>query len=145
MTNNPYQRPDADLNCRRDDAQRLILKQVIGAQRFLIGAFIAYMLSYLVADIFPYVPSDSALVLLNWLPMLLTIIMGLGVMYGVFRVCSALGWHVVSGIIMALLIVIPIINFVAMWLVNTTATRTIREAGIKVGFFGVSRSQQAMI
>ena len=45
------------------------------------------------------------------------------------------------GILLGLLTFIPLVGLIILLIVNTKATRTLREGGFRVGFFGASLSQ----
>ena len=73
------------------------------------------------------------LVLLPLIQIAATILMAIGII----RVLTAQGTHIAIVIICAILMLAPCGNLLLLLLINTSATRTLRRAGLHVGFMGV--------
>lgn len=58
---------------------------------------------------------------------------------GMFRLVSGLGYSVSAKIGLVILLIIPGINLISMLVLNSRATKTLRDAGYKVGLLGARR------
>lgn len=58
---------------------------------------------------------------------------------GIFRLGTGLGLHPVVGVFLILAMFVPLLNLIILLVLNARATRTLREAGYKVGLLGASK------
>jgi hypothetical protein len=59
--------------------------------------------------------------------------------YGVVLIGKALRWTNAIIALNLLFMMIPLVNFIALWRLNGKATEVLRRSGYKVGFFGASK------
>ncbi len=62
---------------------------------------------------------------------------------GVLRVASGLGYSSAQQALLVLLAFVPLASLVMLAMVNARATKALRAAGYRVGFFGASRRDRA--
>jgi len=55
---------------------------------------------------------------------------------GMFRLASGLGYSTAARILFVVLLVIPLVGLITLLVLNSRATKALREAGYKVGLFG---------
>jgi hypothetical protein len=63
-------------------------------------------------------------------------------MTGVLRLAAGLHYRMPIRILLAVLTLVPIVNLVTLAILNSKATRVLRTAGYKVGFFGAKRRRR---
>lgn len=56
---------------------------------------------------------------------------------GMFRLAGGLGYSTAAKIFLLVLVVLPLIGLITLLVLNSRATKALREAGYKVGLFGV--------
>jgi Protein of unknown function (DUF2510) len=61
------------------------------------------------------------------------------VLVGAYWLASALGYRMRVRVLCVVLMFLPLINLVALFILNTRATAVLRAFGLKVGFLGVRR------
>lgn len=123
MGDNPYETPKAELGSMAETSTRLThLKQ---GQRFIIYAFILYFVAVIGAALLPVV--GMAIILIAFV---------LGII-GVFRAMLGVNYPLLAKIILGVLIFVPLLNILVLLALNSRVTRQLRDAGYKVGFFGV--------
>jgi hypothetical protein len=130
-TNNPYEPPKADLD-DTIEPKSFVNKDMVrlaSGQKFIIYSIGLYLV-YLVA---------SQAVTAS-LPMMLTTICGvtafiLGIT-GMVLITSGLRLPIIWRIVCFFSLVIPLFNFLALLMLNSRATKRLREAGYTVGFWG---------
>lgn len=123
---NPYEPPEAEV---ADPQERTpATEQVASGQKLVIYA----LLLYLAAILLQLLIGDLAALLF-----LAVLVMSL---IGVVRISSGLGYGVGSRVVLVIAMFLPLVNLITLLLLNARATRRLRAAGYRVGFFGVSRS-----
>jgi hypothetical protein len=95
--------------------QTLNLREVGLAQRLLIWGFLAGILGALPILLFITVPF---------------------LLYCTWRISSALQLHIVTKVFCMLLVLLPIVAAITILVLNGKATRTLQDAGIRVGLIG---------
>ncbi len=71
---------------------------------------------------------------------LLVVVAALGMsLVGIFRVASGMGSGIVLKILLVILMFVPLVNLITLLLLNSRATKVLREAGYTVGLMGASR------
>jgi hypothetical protein len=68
---------------------------------------------------------------------ILSLIILVFVLIGVIRMLAAMRRHIVVIVLYAIFMCAPCFNLLVLLLVNSQATRTLRRAGLRVGFMGV--------
>jgi hypothetical protein len=58
---------------------------------------------------------------------------------GIFRVGSGMGFGVAAKILLVILMFVPLANLITLLVLNSRATKLLREAGYTVGLMGASR------
>ena len=109
--------------------KKLDLKEVGLSQRFVCFAILGYfILGLIVAGI-----GESALIVFQFFFVFFS-------MYFVWKLCSALQFHVIIKIFCVVLMAIPLICLFTLVIINSMATAALRNAGISVGFLGAKRA-----
>ena len=70
---------------------------------------------------------------------LLAIVVIIMSLIGVFRLASGLGYSIGAKIGLVVLLLLPIIGLITLLVLNSRATKVLKEAGYKVGLFGAKR------
>lgn len=126
---NPYKAPDSDNFEGHFNNSNISLNDVMSGQQIIIYAIIGNFLSNII------IRSTESLVIV-FLSAIIVIGMGL---YGVWKVSSGLNYHIALRVLLLLLLFIPLINIIALVLLNGRATKALKEGGYEVGLFGVKR------
>ena len=108
------------------------LEKVRTGQRLVI---IAILLN-LVAQTMRFTTIEPALVLASAVLALLAV--GLSIL-GIVRMSGGLGFNLGLQFVFGILMFIPVVNLITLFVLNAKATRALREAGLRVGFFGANR------
>ncbi len=58
---------------------------------------------------------------------------------GMFRLASGLGYSTATKIFLLVLLVVPLVGLITLLVLNSRATKALREAGYKVGLLGARR------
>ncbi len=125
MTTNPYQAPQtAPTTPVSADTQ---LESVRSGQRMIIFGILAYF----AAIIIQFVIGPFAAV-----GLLVSLILGL---IGIVRLSSGLGYHVGLVVLFVILMIIPLVGLVTLLILNSKATKVLREHGYRVGLLGASK------
>ena len=61
------------------------------------------------------------------------------VILNVWNLCQALGMSQVISILLCILMLVPIVGLILLFVLNITATKALRQAGLSVGLLGVSK------
>jgi hypothetical protein len=123
MTVDPYQtrksKPDADENFEGRH------KHLVQGQKFLIYAVGCLGLFSILQQFSPELGAAGYVITL----VLSTI--------GMVRAVIGLNYHVVVKVLLVLFVFVPLVNLIAILVVNHELTKTLRADGFKVGFFGI--------
>ena len=132
MDDNPYAAPQADtevvgvLSGRRED-----LRSVAKYQKGIMVCILIYLVAIFVQF---GLPEEVR-------PILLGGVLLVGVAGAAFAVLLAMKvYGTLSGILLGLLILIPLVGLLVLLLINGKATRILRENGIRVGLLGANLS-----
>jgi hypothetical protein len=141
VNSNPYRPPQAHVrDLPESDMDGTRVARLGSGQKLAIYAICLYLglmllRGFLVGFFRPNV-AVGVLILLG----LLAIAGGLAAvvlsLVGLWRMADGLGIHVGFRVIMMLLLFIPILNIIILLVLNSRATRALRQAGYEVGFFG---------
>lgn len=124
-TYNPYEAPKADVSAPVVDEAGI--EQVASAQKLIIYGILAY---FAAAAIRAGMGPVGLLVALG------ALVMGL---IGTYRLCSGLGYSMITKIILMVLMFLPLIGLIVLLVLNSRATSKLRAAGYRVGLLGASR------
>ena len=129
MSNNPYAAPSAAVSeyVSIDDKDRI--RRIARGQRMMVWAVLGQWFASAVS-----VASDS--VALKGVMSLAAIACMVMAIVGAVRLSRALGSHVVTTVLVAILMIVPLINLVTMLVLSMRATRALRKAGVRVGLMG---------
>lgn len=117
-------------------AQRIPnLRRLAVRQRRIIWLLLASIAS-LFMPIIPIGNGNAALVVYYGLQILITLLL----IINVGLLLSAEGTHPVLTVITSLFMVMPVLNLFILLRVNGDATRTLKAAGVRVGFMGASKA-----
>lgn len=62
-------------------------------------------------------------------------------LYAVYRVAGSLGFSTASKVLLLIAMVIPLVNLITLLVLNGKATNHLRDAGVRIGFFGADLSR----
>jgi hypothetical protein len=124
-TYNPYEAPKADIAA--PVANEAGIEQVASAQKLIIYSILAY---------FAGAAARTFLGPIGLLVVLCAVLMGL---VGTFRLCSGLGYSMVTRVILIVLMFVPLVSLIVLLVLNAKATGRLRAAGYHVGLLGASR------
>lgn len=135
MDHNPYQAPTSNTTVvATNDHTRESLKKIARYQRLLVGFILAYLILAVAATIFSYPPP------------LVEAALGLGLLCGLIA-CVVLTFLLARNVyslrhamILTALAIFPGLGLFVSLAVSVKGTQTLRQNGIKVGFFGADRS-----
>lgn len=108
------------------------IEKVRTGQRLLIVA----ILLNLVAQTMRFTTVEPTLVLTSAGVALFAV--GLSIL-GIVRMSGGLGFNLGLQFAFGILMFIPLVNLITLFVLNAKATRALREAGLRVGFFGANR------
>ncbi len=145
---NPYEAPKAEIGTYG----RLIRHELEGlasGQRIIIYAilihflcFVAYMVCIGVASV-TMEPGDDmpnvavlAVGLFSLVGMLAAFVVGL---VGFFKMAAGLDIHVIIRVLLVFLMIVPLLGLIILLVMNSMATRQLREAGYHVGLMGAKK------
>ena len=122
---NPYQTPKASLNKTLEQIEGI--EDVAVGQKFLIYAILINFASMLLQAI------------IGPIAVLASIIAVIVAIIGTFKLASGLGMSLIAKILLLILMFIPLINLITLLILNSRATKQLRNAGYKVGLLGASK------
>jgi len=124
---------DVDVeSIRKDRIDRATLRSIAVYQKVILVCILVYILSF-VAQFF--VPTD-----LRWtvgIPVLLVVLTATVFVF----LLSTKVYSVAIGVLLGLLTLIPCIGLIALLIINSKATGTLKANGISVGLLGADLSQ----
>ena len=136
MTINPYSPPQTDSE-ERDlegvDAVRLEL--MAKGQKMIIGSILLY---FAVMGAEFMLPDRMAVAIGYFFLVAVLAILGLSLV-GVLRLARGLGIPVPFRILLGVMIFAPLLNIVILAVLSSRATKMLRRAGYRVGFFGAKK------
>ena len=122
---NPYGAPKARVAEAAEPS--VAAEKLASGQKLLIYAILLNLGSLVVAFVFaPLAPLATIAALV------LSII-------GIVRLGAGFGFSVVVRILLCILMLVPLVNLIALLVLNSRATTRLREAGYTVGLLGASR------
>jgi hypothetical protein len=131
MSNNPYAAPSAVVaEVMQDGVDRDRIRRIAGGQRMMVLAVLG---QFLASGVNAAVAVDSPIRLLAGLAAVACAVMAI---VGAVRLTRALGSHIVTTILVAILMIVPLVNLITMLVLSMRATRALRKAGIRVGLLG---------
>lgn len=98
------------------------------------------VLASIASFFFPLIPIGNGLAA-DILHIAIQIIISILLVVNMGLLLSAEGTHPVVTILTALFMVVPLVNLLILLRVNDSATRTLKAAGLKVGFMGASKAE----
>ena len=122
---NPYQAPKAAVGGidATEDTEK-----VRSGQKMLIYAILLNFVTFAL--------QAGGTPLLGLIVALTALVMSL---VGIFRVGSGMGFGVAAKILLVILMFVPLANLITLLVLNSRATKLLREAGYTVGLMGASR------
>jgi len=122
---NPYQAPQADVAepIERDSG----IEQVASAQKLIIYAILGYFAAV------------ALRALLGPAAGLLLVLVVCTALVGTFRLCTGMGFSMVSRVILMVLMLVPLVSLIVLLVLNAKATSKLRAAGYHVGLLGATR------
>jgi hypothetical protein len=122
---NPYQAPRAPVDSLIDESANV--RQVMMGQKLVIYSILVNLAAMLLQGLTgaPGFPVGLAALVFS--------------IYAVLRLAGGLGMRLWSKVLLTVLMFVPLINLVTLLIVNTRATRLLRDAGYRVGLLGASR------
>jgi hypothetical protein len=120
---NPYQPPKSELSDNVNVPSEAMEKLASG-QKLVIYAVLVYFIGVFGQTIL------GPLVLVFFLAALSMSL------FGLFRILKVRQSHIAVKVILFLLLFIPLINMLTLLRINANATKTLRQAGYKVGLMG---------
>jgi hypothetical protein len=108
-------------------------------QRLVIFGILLNLLGMALASIPKAAGTRNPLTALALIFGLSSLLLGLT---GVLRLASGLHYRMPIRILLALLTLVPIVNLITLAILSSKATRVLRTAGYKVGFFGAKRRRR---
>jgi len=104
-----------------------MIEDVAAGQRLVIIAVLLNIGTYVVMAIVGDIGSLLAIA---------AIIVGI---IGLLRLGTGLGYSMLTKVVLCILLFVPLIGLIMLLIVNTSATKQLREAGYKVGLLGASK------
>jgi len=124
---------DVDVeSIRKDRIDRATLRSIAVYQKVILVCILVYILSF-VAQFF--VPTD-----LRWMVGIPVLLVVLTATVFVFLLSTKV-YSVAIGVLLGLLTLIPCIGLIALLIINSKATGTLKANGISVGLLGADLSQ----
>jgi len=129
MEKDPYQAPSSDVNLIvnpmiYDENQSAILAM---GQKLVIYACMIYFTLSTVSAFLPTV-----------FPFLLLMSLGL-YLVGFFKILKTLKMHIIFKILFSMILIIPLINIIALFLLNSKVTKILKNNGYEVKFLGAKK------
>jgi hypothetical protein len=128
MTNNPFQAPHVEIQQHSSHIDGNVGKVASGQKMFIYG-----ILSYFCAIFLQFIIGPIAAVLL-----LVMLVLGI---IGIIRLSGGLGYGVLSVILISVSMIVPVVGLIVLLIVNSKATKYLRENGYKVGLLGATKIQ----
>jgi hypothetical protein len=122
---NPYIPPSSDLGARTlssDDAEA-----VCEGQKLIIYAIVANFVAGAFSKTSEWLGVAAALVAVS---------MGIT---GLLKIAKGMDVSTARKVMIGLLMLVPVVNLITMMVVNSRATKLLRDAGYKVGLMGASK------
>jgi hypothetical protein len=110
------------------------LENLRSGQRLVIVG----ILLNLVAILLRIIPPDNALLIIGGLLGVAAIVISI---VGLLRMGAGLGVHLVWRIFLCILMIVPLINLLILFIMNSRATKQLTQNGYKVGFLGAPKKQ----
>lgn len=124
MDRNPYQTPQSDVNPANDMPDRIYRHLAIG-QKLIIFSIVLYLLSFALVYLLGNIGTITGLVSLAL------------ALIGTVRTLIGVDWSILIKVLYVVLMFVPLINLLALASLNNKVTTMLKDAGYKVGFFGV--------
>ena len=99
-------------------------EELAKGQKLVIYAILLYFALVLLQNVIPF----AALFLVVCLVMSII---------GVFKMCNGLEYGVGLNVLFVVLMFIPLVNIISLLVLNSKATKRLKDAGYEVGFLGV--------
>lgn len=129
MSTNPYAPPQSQtLGATGDKNDPQILK-VKSGQKMILWAIVLNFVAYGVA--MAGLGGVAIALIVNLVALVISI-------WGLIRLCSGLGFSVVSIVLLVILMIVPLVNLITLLILNSKATNALRAAGYSVGLMGAS-------
>lgn len=125
MQNNPYEAPKAPIQRAPSDVLRV--EDIASGQKLVIYAILVDLASMVLRLVVGPIAGLAALFAL-----------AMSIM-GIVRLGSGLAMSLVSKVVLVAAMFIPLVNLITLLIVNSRATRHLRNAGYKVGLLGASK------
>ncbi|MBE1162886.1 hypothetical protein [Dyella acidiphila] len=127
----------SDLKFNKNQKSDLTAREISKGQKAIIYAFLINLVAIVPVVVLPSLNVShnvgGYIILATWIVRLGTIALGL---YGIFKIASELGWSDLAKLATFVLLLIPVINLIALLVVNGRATAFLKKAGYKVGLAG---------
>jgi hypothetical protein len=143
MDSNPYRPPQAQVRDVPDtemDGARLA--SLSSGQKLAIYAICIYLgmafLRGFLVGIYRPGASTGTLILLGVITIAGALVALVLSFIGLWRMASGIGIGVVFRVLMLLFMFVPLFNIIILLVLNARTTRALRQAGYRVGFFGVT-------
>lgn len=104
------------------------LEEVAAGQKIIIYTIIA---NFLVGV------SQRSTPELGMMISIVAILVTVAAIYGVYRLCTGLGYSIGIKIVLMILMFIPLVNLITLVILSFKATKKLRGAGYEVGLLGV--------
>jgi hypothetical protein len=127
MSTNPYAPPASQtLEASSDRNDPKILK-VKSGQKMILWAIVLNFAAFGVAMV--ALGGVFLAIVVNLVALVISI-------WGLIRLCSGLGFSVLSIILLVILMIVPLVNLITLLILNSKATNALRAAGYSVGLMG---------
>ena len=125
---NPYKAPRSNVINDQDTILPARLEQMAAGQKLVVYAVLVYFIAVF------------ARLVLGPIALLLIVASLLMSLVGLYKVLTARESHIAVKIILFILLFVPLVNILVLLRINGRATKTLREAGYKVGLMGATKS-----
>lgn len=141
MDSNPYRPPQAQVrDMPESEADAESIAQLGSGQKLAIYAICIYfgtvLVRMLLKALFKPILEDDDLFLLGLVAGAAFLVAFVLSVVGQWRMADGLGISTALRVLMVILLFIPLVNIVILLILSSRTTRTLREAGYRVGFFG---------
>lgn len=131
MSSNPYAAPSAVVGeVMQDGVDRDRLRRIASGQRMMVWAVLLQFVAGGVNGAFQDHP------MVRPIAVIAAFVFAIMAIIGAVRLSRALGSHIVTTILVAILMIVPLVNLVTMLVLSMRATRALRKAGVRVGLMG---------
>ena len=128
--NNPYEAPLANIENRPTIPITAGLEKTAKGQKLVVYAVLIYFIAA-----FSRIYIGPFAFLLLFASLIMSLI-------GLYMVLAERQSHIAVKILLFILLFIPLVNIFVLLRINAQATKTLREAGYKVGLMGAKRPRQ---